>query len=107
MLASGLLTVLLYALIAAGLSLIFGLRDVVNFAHGEFLMTAMYAMFWLVAAFAIDPLLLTPLVVGVMFVVGAVVYLGVVRHAMRAKANAGMVQVFETIGLAIVIRGLT
>ncbi len=105
-LASGLLTGLIYALIAAGLSLIFGLMDVVNFAHGEFLMTAMYAMFGLVVAFAIDPLLLTPLVVAVMFVVGAVAYLGVVRHAMRAKANAGMVQVFATFGLAIVIRGL-
>ncbi len=44
-LASGLLMGLIYALIAAGLSLIFGLMDVVNFAHGEFLMLAMYATF--------------------------------------------------------------
>ena len=42
-LLSGLLTGLVYALIAVGLSLIFGLMDVVNFAHGEFLMTAVYA----------------------------------------------------------------
>src|SRR6478609_8256761 len=46
-LMSGLLMGLIYALIAAGLSLIFGLMDVVNFAHGEFLMTAMYATFGL------------------------------------------------------------
>lgn len=105
-LASGLLTGLLYALIAAGLSLIFGLMDVVNFAHGEFLMMAMYAMFGLVFAFAIDPLLLTPLVVAVMFVGGAACYWGVVRFAMRATANAGMVQVFATFGLAITIRGV-
>ena len=39
---------LIYALIAVGLSLIFGLMDVVNFAHGEFLMLAMYATFGLV-----------------------------------------------------------
>jgi branched-chain amino acid transport system permease protein len=40
-LASGLLMGLLYGLIAVGLALIFGLMDVVNFAHGEFLMIAM------------------------------------------------------------------
>ena len=41
---SGLLMGLIYALVAAGLSLIFGLMDVVNFAHGELLMLAMYAV---------------------------------------------------------------
>ena len=105
-LVSGLLIGLIYALIAAGLSLIFGLMDVVNFAHGEFLMMAMYAMFGLVAALAIDPILLTPVVVGIMFVFGAAIYLLIVRHAMRAKVNAGMVQVFATFGLAITMRGL-
>ena len=53
--ASGLLMGLIYALIAVGLSLIFGLMDVVNFAHGEFLMVAMYATFGLWLATAIDP----------------------------------------------------
>ena len=41
-----------------------------------------------------------------MFVFGAVVYLGLVRFAMSASANAGMVQIFATFGLAIVMRGL-
>ena len=41
-----------------------------------------------------------------MFVLGALVYLGVVRYAMRAKANAGMVQIFATFGLAVTIQGL-
>ena len=105
-LVSGLLMGLIYALIAVGLSLIFGLMDVVNFAHGEFLMTAMYAMFGLVLATALDPLLLTPLVTALLFILGAAVYVGIVRHAMRVKANIGMVQVFATFGLAILIRGL-
>ena len=54
----GLLMGLIYALVAAGLSLIFGLMDVVNFAHGELLMLAMYATYvvWLVTG--LDPLLL-------------------------------------------------
>src|SRR3982074_553998 len=105
-LASGLLMGLLYGLIAVGLALIFGLMDVVNFAHGEFLMIAMYATFFLFAFFAIDPLLAAPLVAAALFVFGAAVYLLVVRFAMRAKANAGMVQIFSTFGLAIVMRGL-
>ncbi len=105
-LASGLLMGLIYALIAAGLSLIFGLMDVVNFAHGEFLMLAMYATFGIVAATALDPVLAAPLVVGAMFVLGAFVYLAVIRHAMRVKANIGMVQVFATFGLGITILGL-
>src|SRR5207245_6056416 len=84
-LASGLLMGLLYGLIAVGLSLIFGLMDVVNFAHGEFLMVAMYATLGLFAFFALDPLLAAPLVAASLFVFGAVVYLLIVRFAMRAK----------------------
>lgn len=97
---------LLYGLIAVGLALIFGLMDVTNFAHGEFLMLAMYLSFFLFAFFAIDPLLSAPLVAAALFVFGAVIYLLIVRFAMRAKANAGMVQIFTTFGLAIVMRGL-
>lgn len=103
--ASGLLTGLIYALIAVGLSLIFGLMDVVNFAHGEFLMVAMYATFVLVVATGLDPVLLTPLVVAILFVLGALAYFGIVRFAMRAKANSGMVQIFSTFGLAILLQG--
>src|SRR5476649_1041690 len=84
-LASGLLMGLLYGLIAVGLALIFGLMDVVNFAHGEFLMIAMYATFFLFAFFAIDPLLAAPLVAAALFVFGAVVYLLIVRFAVRDR----------------------
>ncbi len=104
--ASGLLMGLIYALIAVGLSLIFGLMDVVNFAHGEFLMVAMYATFGLWVATHLDPVLLAPVVTALLFVLGALVYMGVVRYAMRAKANIGMVQIFATFGLAILIQGL-
>lgn len=105
-LASGLLMGLIYGLVAAGLALIFGLMDVVNFAHGEFLMTSMYAAFGLFLAFALDPLASAPFVAAFMFIFGAAVYLGLVRFAMSASANAGMVQIFATFGLAIVMRGL-
>jgi branched-chain amino acid transport system permease protein len=104
-LGTGLLMGLIYALIAVGLSLIFGLMDVVNFAHGEFLMLAMYATFGFAVYAHLDPVIALPLVAAVMFILGAVVYAGVVRHAMRSKANAGMVQIFATFGLATLIQG--
>jgi branched-chain amino acid transport system permease protein len=105
-LVSGLLTGLIYALIAVGLSLIFGLMDVVNFAHGEFLMMAMYVTFGLVLWLAIDPILAAPLVAALLFSFGALVYVVIIRHAMRATANRAMVQIFATFGLAILMRGL-
>lgn len=105
-LASGLLTGLIYSLIAVGLSLIFGLMDIVNFAHGQFLMLAMYITFGLWAFTKIDPVLLMPMVAALMFVFGASVYGVVVRFAMRAKTNTGMVQIFSTFGLAILMQGL-
>jgi branched-chain amino acid transport system permease protein len=105
-LASGLLMGLLYGLIAVGLALIFGLMDVVNFAHGEFLMAAMYVTFGFAVFLALDPLIAAPLVAAAMFAFGALVYLAVVRFAMRARTNVGMVQIFATFGLAMVMRGL-
>ncbi|MDR6524126.1 MULTISPECIES: branched-chain amino acid ABC transporter permease [Variovorax] len=104
-LASGLLMGLIYGMVAVGLSLIFGLMDVVNFAHGEFMMLAMYATFGCFVFFHIDPVLALPLVAAVMFIFGASVYVGVVRHALRVKVNAGMVQIFATFGLATLIQG--
>ncbi len=98
---------LIYALIAVGLSLIFGLMDVVNFAHGEFLMLAMYATLGLVLATTLDPVVLAPIVMAIMFVVGVTAYAGVVRFAMRTKINKGMVQIFATFGLAILIQGIS
>ena len=104
--ASGLLMGLVYALIAAGLSLIFGLMEIVNFAHGEFVMVAMYASFGLFVASGLDPLLLVPATAALLFVLGVVVYNVLIAPALRVRANIGMVQVFVTFGLAIFLRGI-
>lgn len=97
---------LIYALIAAGLSLIFGLMDIVNFAHGEFLMTAMYLTFGLHVLLTLDPLALLPVVAALMFLLGVVVYRTAIRRAMQAKTSVWMAQIFVTFGLAIMMRGL-
>src|SRR3954451_25286173 len=68
--ASGLLTGLVYGLAALGLSVIFGVVRVVNFAHGEMMVLGMYGAVVLATVVGIDPLLATPLVAGLLFVVG-------------------------------------
>ncbi len=102
---SGLLMGLIYALVAAGLSLIFGLMDVVNFAHGELLMLAMYAAFFINAGTGLDPLVQLPLVAALMFAGGMLIYRGLIARALSVQFNRGMVQIFVTFGLAIFIRG--
>ncbi len=104
-LVSGLLMGLIYALVAAGLSLIFGLMDVVNFAHGELLMLAMYAAVVFFGVSGLDPLIQLPLVAALMFGLGWAIYRGVIARALSVRFNKGMVQIFATFGLAIFIRG--
>ncbi len=104
-LVSGLLMGLIYALVAAGLSLIFGLMDVVNFAHGELMMLSMYAAVVIFGATGLDPLVQLPLVCLLMFGLGVGIYRGVIARALGVRFNRGMVQIFATFGLAIFIRG--
>ena len=103
--ALGLLTGLVYALVAAGLSLIFGLMDVVNFAHGQFLMLAMYAAFAVHAASGVGVALELPLVVLLLFVLGVATYRGLIARALGVATNRGMVQIFVTFGLGIFLTG--
>lgn len=103
---SGLLMGLIYALVAAGLSLIFGLMDVVNFAHGELMMVAMYAVFTLWQVSGLDPFILLPLAAALLFGLGMAIYRLLIARALSVRFNRGMVQIFVTFGLAIFIRGL-
>jgi branched-chain amino acid transport system permease protein len=102
-LVSGVLIGLIYALVAIGLTLIFGVMDIVNFAHGEFLMIGMYCAFWGFALFHLDPLLTLPLTALLLFGLGVLVY----RLLIVRIVNAPMVsQIFTTFGLMLLLRGL-
>jgi branched-chain amino acid transport system permease protein len=102
-LASGLLIGLIYALVAIGLTLIFGVMDIVNFAHGEFLMFGMYSSFWLFALYALDPIFTLPLTALFLFGLGTLLY----KLVIRKITNAPMVsQIFTTFGLMILFRGI-
>ncbi len=100
---SGLLVGLVYALVAVGLTIIFGVMDIVNFAHGEFLMVGMYASFWGFALWKLDPLFTLPLTALALFALGAAVYRLVIRRITDAPMLS---QIFTTFGLMILARGL-
>jgi branched-chain amino acid transport system permease protein len=100
---SGLLVGLVYALVAVGLTLIFGVMDIVNFAHGEFLMLGMYASFWGYALWRLDPLFTLPFTALGLFALGALLYRLVIRRIIDAPMLS---QVFTTFGLMILFRGL-
>ena len=102
LLIAGLLTGLVFALVAVGLTLIYGVMDVVNFAHGEFLMLAMYATFGL-AVLGIGPLVGLPVVGIVLFLFGVVVYRLFIRRLLAGPPEA---TVFGTFGLLVLLQGV-
>lgn len=102
-LLSGVLVGLVYALVAVGLTLIFGVMDIVNFAHGEFLMLGMYASFWGWALLHLDPIVTLPLTAILLFAFGAAIYRLVIRRIIAAPMLS---QIFTTFGLMILLRGV-
>jgi len=102
-LLSGVLIGLVYALVAVGLTLIFGVMDIVNFAHGEFLMLGMYSAFWGWALWKLDPIATLPVTALLLFAFGALVYRVVIR---RITAAPMLAQIFATFGLMILLRGV-
>ena len=85
---SGLLMGFVYALIAAGLSLIFGLMEIVNFAHGEFMMMSMFSAFWLWTLYGLDPLYALPLCTLLLALMGLATHYGIIRPILRAPRLA-------------------
>jgi branched-chain amino acid transport system permease protein len=96
----GVLSGLIYGLMALGLSVIFGVVRVVNFAHGEFAVVAMYATYLMFVMFGLDPLIsLVPIALA-FFVVG---YLLQVTLVNRFVGRSEHEQFILLVGLAIVI----
>jgi len=100
---TGLLTGLIYALIAAGLSLIFGLMNIVNFAHGEHLMLSMFSSFWLWSLLGLDPVFSIPITILMMAFCGVLTHYFLIRFILKAKM---LIQICATFGLSIFIRAL-
>src|SRR5881227_2351444 len=91
----------LYALVAVGLTIIWGLMEMINFAYGEFLMLGMFGAWWLSASFGLDPLVAIVPIALVMFAFGVLVY----RHLMRrVQGGDPFTQIFATIGLLFLLQ---
>lgn len=102
-LVSGLLIGGVYALVSIGLTLIFGVVKVVNFAHGEFLMLGMYATFFLWSYAGLDPLAALPITLPLLFLVGVLTQQFLIRHVLHASELA---QIFLTVGLQLILQNL-
>ncbi len=94
--ADGLQMGLLYALVAVGLTIIWGLMEMINFAHGEFMMLGMFGAWWLSATLGLDPLLAMVPVGVVMYGLGVLVYRLLMQRVQRGEV---FTQIFATIGL--------
>lgn len=95
---SGLLMGLIFALIALGLAVIFGVMDIVNFAHGDFLMVGMYAAFLTASFLSIDPLFTIPVSAAVGLLLGLASYYLLIRHLLKGPMVA---QLLGTFGLSV------
>jgi branched-chain amino acid transport system permease protein len=100
---SGLLIGFVLSLIAVGLTLIWGVMDILNFAHGEFLMIAMFASLLLSTTVGIDPLFSLPLTVVLLFLVGLLTFRFVIRPVL---GYPGLVALLITFGLSVFIRNV-
>ena len=100
-LIDGILSGLLYALVAAGLSMMWGVMDVINFAHGEFLMVAMYLCYWIGEILGIDPLF-SWIAGGIfLFLMGALTYRLIIKNSL---GKAAMAPLLATFGLSMLLK---
>ncbi len=102
-LLNGITTGAIYALVALGLTLIYGVLHIINFAHGAALMVALYGVYGLKSAFGIDPYLALPIMVPAMFALGYALQRGVISRASHGKDENILL---VTLGLAIVLENL-
>jgi len=100
---NGIATGAVYALVALGLTLIYGVLHIVNFAHGSLLMLALYGVYFLYTLLGVDPYLALPIMVPAMFAVGYALQRSVIAHASHGREENILL---VTLGLSIVIDNL-
>lgn len=100
---NGLTTGAVYALVALGLTLIYGVLHIINFAHGAALMVALYAVYLLNQRLGLDPYAALPLVMAGMFALGYLLQRLVINRASHGKDENILL---VTLGLSIVLENL-
>jgi branched-chain amino acid transport system permease protein len=102
-LLNGLTTGAVYALIALGLTLIYGVLHIINFAHGASLMMALYGVYALKERWGVDPYVALPFMVPAMFVLGYGMQRLIINRASHGKDENILL---VTLGLSIVMENL-
>jgi len=93
----------IYTLVASGLTLIYGVLHIINFAHGSLLMVAMFGVFYLVTKLGMDPYLSLIVTMPTMFALGYVMYRYLIGKLSYGKDENILL---ITLGLSIVIENL-
>ena len=93
----------IYALIALGLTLIYGVLHIINFAHGSLLMLALYGVYFLHVIFGVDPYLAIPIIVPLFFLLGYGIQRGIIAPFSGGKEQNVLL---VTLALAIIIDNL-
>jgi branched-chain amino acid transport system permease protein len=92
-----------YALVAIGLTLIWGVMNVLNFAHGDFLMLGMFIAFWCYTLFRMDPIVSIPVCAALLFLLGWGIYRFIISKVMKGP---GLAQLVVTFGVSIFLANL-
>ena len=103
LLIQGILLGGIYGLIAVGLSLIFGVMGVINFAHGQMMVLGMYVSYWLLVLFGLDPYLSLVLVAAAIFVLGYLIQFSVINRILDFPEA---MQVVPLVSLGLILENL-
>lgn len=101
LLVFGLLLGGVYALTALGLTMIFGVMDIINFAHGVFLVVGMYIVWLTSTSFGINPFVGIPIAAVVLFVLGVVIHVTTIEPIIEAPQQN---QLIATLGVLFIIQ---
>ena len=100
---TGILTGGVYGLVAMGLTLIFGVLNIINFAHGALMTVGMYLTFFLFSTYGVDPYISVLITAPTLFVIGLIVQRVIIYPARDAPEHN---QLLLTLGLSLFIQNL-